>query len=162
MCMTRVKPRQRVALQCFLVKLGGQHRQRAWLQRRAGPQTVEAHAQRRDPWVLPVEAGARRAAAAARGALAAGAGGGSDHLALVRAFNGWSAARGGGGERRYAAQHSLSGGTLAMVDGMRSQLLGELVVRPPAHLAWQPKTSQGTQWSAVDTMLVLLLGELAW
>jgi len=88
---------------------------------------------RRDPWVLPVEAGARRAAQAAKAALAAGAGGGSDHLALVRAFNGWAAARAGGGpggERAYAAAHSVSGGTLAMLDGMRGQLLGELTARP--------------------------------
>ncbi|KAK9835371.1 hypothetical protein WJX81_005267 [Elliptochloris bilobata] len=85
----------------------------------------------RDPWVLPLAAGARQAAQAARAALAAGAGCGSDHLALVCAFNGWAAARAGGrgGERRYAAQHSVSGGTMAMVEGMRAQLLGELMAR---------------------------------
>jgi len=57
--------------------------------------------------VLPVEAGARRAAQAAKAALAAGAGGGSDHLALVRAFNSWAAARaaGGGGDRRSLLSH---------------------------------------------------------
>ena len=39
---------------------------------------------RRSPWVLPVEAGARRAAAEVRKRLSEDAGGGSDHLALVR------------------------------------------------------------------------------
>ena len=37
----------------------------------------------RDPWVLPIEAEARRRAAAAKRALAEAAGGASDHLALV-------------------------------------------------------------------------------
>lgn len=31
--------------------------------------------------------------------------------------------------RRFAALHSVSGGTMSMVDGMRTQLLGELTVR---------------------------------
>ena len=39
---------------------------------------------RRDPWVLPIEAEARRRAMAAKHRLAEGAGGASDHLALVR------------------------------------------------------------------------------
>lgn len=83
----------------------------------------------RDPWVLPVEAGARQAAICSKQALAQGAGGASDHLALVKAFNGWSAARRGGRERTYCASNFLSSSTMMMVDGMRAQLLGELQVR---------------------------------
>ncbi|KAL3133848.1 hypothetical protein ABBQ32_008317 [Trebouxia sp. C0010 RCD-2024] len=83
----------------------------------------------RDPWVLPVEAGARQAAIRSKQGLAQGAGGASDHLALVKAFNGWSAARRGGQERGYCASNFLSSSTMMMVDGMRSQLLGELQLR---------------------------------
>ena len=82
----------------------------------------------RDPWVLPVEAGARQAAIRSKQALAQGAGGASDHLALVKAFNGWSAARRAGQERGYCASNFLSSSTMMMVNGMRTQLLGELQV----------------------------------
>lgn len=86
------------------------------------------HVQRRDPWVLPVEAGARQAALRAKQGLAQGAGGASDHLALVKAFNGWSAARRAGQERAFCNANSLSSSTMMMINGMRSQLLGELQV----------------------------------
>ncbi|GAB4819950.1 hypothetical protein N2152v2_006996 [Parachlorella kessleri] len=91
--------------------------------------TVACSLAYRDPWVLPTEASARRAAALVRARLSREAGGSSDHLATVRAFNGWKAARGQGRERAYASSHYLSPATLAMVDGMRSQLLGELTSR---------------------------------
>ncbi|KAK9845024.1 hypothetical protein WJX74_009802 [Apatococcus lobatus] len=83
----------------------------------------------RDPWVLPVEAGARAAAQAAKARLHADAGGGSDHLALVEAFRRWGEARACGQERRLTAQFFLSGATLNMIDGMRTQLAGELQAR---------------------------------
>ena len=47
----------------------------------------------------------------------------------VRAYNAWTAAKQLGRERAYAAAHFLSGGTMAMIEGMRGQLLGELTVR---------------------------------
>jgi hypothetical protein len=47
----------------------------------------------RDPWVLPVEPGARREATRVKFTLSREGGGGSDHLALVSAFNGWMAAK---------------------------------------------------------------------
>jgi len=78
--------------------------------------------------VLPVEAGARQAAIRAKQGLAQGAGGASDHLALVKAFNGWSAARRAGQERGYCSSNFLSSSTMMMVNGMRTQLLGELQV----------------------------------
>ncbi len=83
----------------------------------------------RDPWVLPIEATARRAASAAKQTLSDGAGGCSDHLALVRAYNTWSAEKGRGREYAYAAATHISGGTMCMIEGMRGQLLGELTVR---------------------------------
>jgi len=78
--------------------------------------------------VLPVEAGARQAAIRAKQGLAQGAGGASDHLALVKAFNGWSAARRAGQEKGYCSSNFLSSSTMMMVNGMRTQLLGELQV----------------------------------
>lgn len=60
--------------------------------------------------------------------LAEGAGGCSDHLALVRAYNGWAAAKAQGRERAYAAAYFVSGSTMNMIEGMRTQLLTELMV----------------------------------
>ena len=82
----------------------------------------------RDPWVLPVESGARQAAIARKHNLAESAGGASDHLALVKAFNGWSAAKRAGQDQGYCNSHFLSSSTMMMVDGMRGQLLAELQV----------------------------------
>jgi len=78
--------------------------------------------------VLPIEANARRAATMAKQDLAQGAGGCSDHLALVRAYNGWAVSKRTGGHFRYASSMFLSNGTMTMIEGMRGQLLGELTV----------------------------------
>lgn len=78
--------------------------------------------------MLPVESGARQAAIARKHNLAESAGGASDHLALVKAFNGWSAAKRAGQDRGYCNSHFLSSSTMMMVDGMRGQLLAELQV----------------------------------
>ena len=87
--------------------------------------------------MLPVEAGARAAAQAAKARLHAEAGGGSDHLALVEAFQRWCEARARGQERRLTAQFFLSGATLNMIDGMRTQLAGELQAHFfPSHVPW--------------------------
>ena len=88
--------------------------------------------------MLPVEAAARRAASASKARLAEGAGGASDHLALVTAFNGWVAARQAGGrrDRVFCAEHFLSSATMQMVEGMRHQLLGELKVGWRVNTVW--------------------------
>ena len=78
--------------------------------------------------MLPIEANARRAATMAKHNLAQGAGGCSDHLALVRAYNGWAVSKRTGGHFRYASSMFLSNGTMTMIEGMRGQLLGELTV----------------------------------
>ena len=79
--------------------------------------------------MLPIEAHARRAATLAKQALAQGAGGCSDHLALARAYNGWAVAKRSGAHFKYTASMFLSNGTMTMIEGMRGQLLGELTVR---------------------------------
>jgi ATP-dependent RNA helicase DHX36 len=83
----------------------------------------------RDPWVLPAAPEARREATLARGALAREAGGASDHLAAAAAFAAWKAARARGNDRAFAARNFVSPSTMAMLEGMRSQLLAELVAR---------------------------------
>ncbi|KAK9814740.1 hypothetical protein WJX72_010718 [[Myrmecia] bisecta] len=91
--------------------------------------TVACSMAYRDPWVLPVDSGARRAATAIKAQMAADAGGCSDHLALVKAYNCWAAARLTGRERQFAAASYVSHATMCMLEGMRSQLLGELQTR---------------------------------
>lgn len=49
----------------------------------------------------------------------------------VRAFNSWSAAKaqGGGADRAFCARNYLSAAAMNMLDGMRTQLLSELLSR---------------------------------
>jgi HrpA-like RNA helicase len=83
----------------------------------------------RDPWVLPANPGGRFEAAMLRGQWSTEAGGSSDHLSTVKAFNGWVAAKARGGDHGYCVKNYLSPATMRMIDGMRTQLLGELVGR---------------------------------
>ena len=82
--------------------------------------TVACAAAYRSPFVVSTD---REAGKAARFFFSDQAGGGSDHLAVSRAYVGWEASRaegGGGGERRFTQRHCLSGATLNMLKGMRS------------------------------------------
>jgi HrpA-like RNA helicase len=83
----------------------------------------------RDPWVLPANPGGKFEAAMLRGQWSTEAGGSSDHLSTVKAFNGWVAAKQRGGDHHYCVKNYLSAATMRMIDGMRTQLLGELVGR---------------------------------
>ena len=78
----------------------------------------------RSPFVLPVEPGAKRAADAARRRLASNTG--SDHMAVLRAFQEWQQARMEGRERAWCAHNMVSSSTMEMVVGMRNQVLGQL------------------------------------
>ncbi|KAL4422956.1 hypothetical protein ABPG75_009153 [Micractinium tetrahymenae] len=83
----------------------------------------------RDPWVLPAASAARQQAALIRARLSSDAGGASDHLATIKAFNQWKGAAARGTDRGYCSLNFLSPATMNMLDGMRSQLLSELVAR---------------------------------
>ncbi|KAL4451226.1 hypothetical protein ABPG77_009298 [Micractinium sp. CCAP 211/92] len=83
----------------------------------------------RDPWVLPAASDARQQAALIRSRLSSDAGGASDHLATIKAFNQWKSAAARGTDRGYCSHNFLSPATMNMLDGMRSQLLSELVSR---------------------------------
>eukprot|EP00741_Cyanophora_paradoxa_P024262 tig00021759_g23429.t1 len=89
--------------------------------------TIAAGMAFRSPFVSPIEA--REEADRARRALATGC---SDHLTLVRAYDGWITARREGGrdrERQYVRDNFLSPNTLRMISDMRRQfreLLAEI------------------------------------
>ena len=92
--------------------------------------TVACAAAYRSPFVMSMD-GNREAGKAARYAFSDEAGGGSDHLAVVRAFAGWESARarGGGAERQFNQRNCTSGATLNMLKGMRQQLVTALAGR---------------------------------
>ena len=92
--------------------------------------TVACAAAYRSPFIMSMD-GNREAGKAARYAFSDEAGGGSDHLAVVRAFAGWDSARarGGGAERQFNQRNCTSGATLNMLKGMRQQLVTALAGR---------------------------------
>jgi HrpA-like RNA helicase len=83
----------------------------------------------RDPWVLPAATDARRQAALIRARLSSDAGGASDHLATIKAFNQWKGAQSRGTDRGFCTHNFLSPATMNMIDGMRGQLMSELTSR---------------------------------
>lgn len=78
----------------------------------------------KDPFVLPTHPGQRRSAYLARRKLAADTY--SDHMALLRAFQGWQRARCENVERYFCERHCISGSTMATILAVRGQLLGQL------------------------------------
>lgn len=94
--------------------------------------TVAAGLGLRSPFASPITA--REAANAAKAAL--GKALGSDHLAIVKAFEGWQAARGHGGaaEQEFTSRHFLSRATLSQMGDLRRQfveLLCDIGFLPP-------------------------------
>ena len=83
----------------------------------------------RDPWVLPTASDARKQASGVRARLSIEAGGSSDHLTTVLAFNRWKATKSNNSDKQFCSRYFLSPATMAMVDGMRGQLLNELRTR---------------------------------
>ena len=78
----------------------------------------------RDPFILPLQPSQKRAAIAARKRFATNTY--SDHMAILRAFQGWQNARASGKERIFCEQNFISAPVMEMVVGMRTQLLGQL------------------------------------
>ncbi|XP_031838803.1 3'-5' RNA helicase YTHDC2 [Nomia melanderi] len=78
----------------------------------------------KDPFVLPSQPSQKRAATAARKRFATNTY--SDHMAVLRAFQGWQNARARGKERSFCEQNFISAAVMEMVVGMRTQLLGQL------------------------------------
>ncbi|XP_064618810.1 3'-5' RNA helicase YTHDC2-like [Lineus longissimus] len=78
----------------------------------------------RDPFSIPAQPSQKRAANLARRKFSAGTY--SDHMALLRAFQAWQKARADGWERQFCQKNFISGATMEMILGMRTQLLGQL------------------------------------
>lgn len=79
----------------------------------------------RSPFVLPLSARDGERAAAARASFAAGIN--SDHAAFLHAYDGYAAARAGGGHWRWCAERFLSCTVLEQVRVMRDQVKDQLV-----------------------------------
>jgi len=79
----------------------------------------------RDPFILSFGRGQDDAAPPARATFAQGTA--SDHLVMLRAFNGWAEARERRAERAFCDSYGLSDATMRMIDGMRRQLYGQLL-----------------------------------
>ncbi|XP_029025572.1 3'-5' RNA helicase YTHDC2 isoform X2 [Betta splendens] len=78
----------------------------------------------RDPFIIPVNSSQKRAALQCRTRFSSNTF--SDHMALLRAFQAWQKARTDGWEKPFCEKNFLSQGTMDMILGMRTQLLGQL------------------------------------
>ncbi|XP_061172936.1 3'-5' RNA helicase YTHDC2-like isoform X2 [Saccostrea echinata] len=78
----------------------------------------------RDPFILPSSPHLKRAADQVRRQYSSNTF--SDHMALLRAFQGWQRARTDNCERSYCEKNFLSSACMEMIVGMRTQLLGQL------------------------------------
>lgn len=83
----------------------------------------------RDPWILPANVDGRRRAAKIKRDMSIKGSGFSDHLATVVAFNEWKYRSRVGDPWAYCNQNFLNNTTMKMIDGMRQQLVAELVNR---------------------------------
>lgn len=78
----------------------------------------------KDPFMLPSTPHLKRAADQARRMYSSNTF--SDHMTLLRAFQGWQRARTDNCERSYCEKNFLSSASMEMIVGMRTQLLGQL------------------------------------
>lgn len=78
----------------------------------------------KSPFTLAVDQTGRKVGEAARRRLAAGTG--SDHMAVLRAFQEWQQARTEKRERSWCRQNQVSNTTMEMVVGIRNQVLAQL------------------------------------
>ena len=78
----------------------------------------------RNPFMLPVDQAGKKTADLVRKRMAAETG--SDHMAMLRAFQEWQVARVEGRERRWCKANMVSSSTMEMVVGMRNQVLAQL------------------------------------
>jgi hypothetical protein len=91
--------------------------------------TAACAASYRSPFVMPLDPEQKKRAEAAKRSFSDEYGGSSDHLATTAAFERWDDAKRFGNERRFLDEHQLTGATLSMIAGMRSQLEGALMDR---------------------------------
>ncbi|XP_034942957.1 3'-5' RNA helicase YTHDC2-like isoform X2 [Chelonus insularis] len=78
----------------------------------------------KDPFILPHQPCQKRAVSLVRKKFAADTY--SDHMVVLRAFQGWQQARASGWERQFCEKHFISSAVMEMIVGMRTQMLGQL------------------------------------
>lgn len=86
--------------------------------------TVAACLAHKDPFLLPKMPGERFACNEVKRALAAGSC--SDHMVLIRVFQQWQKAHVEGWEKKFCSKNYVSGATMEMIVGIRSQVLTQL------------------------------------
>uniref|UniRef100_A0A8C4R1B1 RNA helicase n=1 Tax=Eptatretus burgeri TaxID=7764 RepID=A0A8C4R1B1_EPTBU len=86
--------------------------------------TIACSMAHREPFLMPSQSSQRHTAWACRHNFAASTC--SDHMVLLRAFQAWQKANADGCERAFCEHNYLSQGTMEMIVGMRTQLLGQL------------------------------------
>ncbi|KAL0870333.1 hypothetical protein ABMA27_005350 [Loxostege sticticalis] len=110
----------------------------------------------REPFQISMSPESRKRGSAARKEFAADAY--SDHMALLRAFQAWQAARAAGTERAFCARNLICGATMEMIVGHRAQLLAQLralclvKARGPGDIKDVNVNSE--RWHAVKAVLV--------
>ena len=109
----------------------------------------------KDPFVLPMQPSEKRAVTVARKRFATNTY--SDHMAVLRAFQGWQNARASGKERTFCEQNFISAAVMEMVVGMRTQLLGQLRASGFVRARWpgdiRDLNSNSENWAVVKAAL---------
>ncbi|XP_078314413.1 3'-5' RNA helicase YTHDC2-like [Crassostrea virginica] len=109
----------------------------------------------KDPFLLPSAPYLKRAVDQARRQYSSNTF--SDHMALLRAFQGWQRARTDNCERSYCEKNFLSSACMEMIVGMRTQLLGQLrasgFVRARGGGDIRDLNTNSENWSAVKAAL---------
>ena len=110
----------------------------------------------KDPFILSPNPTLKAAAKAARHAFSGGSI--SDHMALLRVFQGWQKARVDGNEKQFCYNYQISTSTMEMITGMRTQLLGQLrasgFVRAKGYGDIRDLNKYSENWAVVKAALV--------
>ncbi|EDO40330.1 predicted protein, partial [Nematostella vectensis] len=109
----------------------------------------------RDPFVLPMYAAEKRAAAVAKRRFIIDQY--SDHLLFVKAFRGWQKARAEGLDKSFCQRNYLSPASLEMMSGMKSQIIGHLktcgFIRPRGAGDLRDLNTNSNNWAVVKAAL---------
>ena len=110
----------------------------------------------RDPFTLSIGQDRRRNDTRDR-MCALAEGSKSDHMTLLRAFQGWQLAKTEGREGAFCRKFGTSASTLEMVTGMRTQLLGQLravgFVKPKGPDDIRDLNKNSDNWAVVKAAL---------
>ena len=110
----------------------------------------------KDPFVLSSNPTLKKAAKAARQTFSGDSM--SDHMALLRVFQGWQKARVEGNEKSFCYRYQVSSSTMEMITGMRTQLLGQLrasgFVRAKGYGDIRDLNRHSENWAVVKAALI--------